>query len=215
MNLSIRKMSPELADDYFDFFDNRAFSDNSPYYPCYCNAFQMTEQQIKEEFFEQAKIIGGGKEGQRIAIRRSAKRMVEQGIIQGYLAYDDGISVGWCNANDKKRYMRVGEFSLDAVPAKEEFSASDDGTKKIKSIVCFEIAPSHRGRGIAAALLKRVCEDAKAEGYDKVEVYPVMRDTYETLDFTGPVHLYEKAGFIRVAQQGKKLIMQKDLMREI
>lgn len=213
MNIAIKKMSPKLAEDYFDFFDNRAFSDNSPYYPCYCNAFQMTQQQIKEEFFEQAKITGGGKEGLRMAIRRSAERMVAQGIIQGYLAYDNGVAVGWCNANDKNSYIRVGEFDPAAVPAEETFpaSVSEDSAQRIKSIVCFEVAPSYRGKGIAAALLKRVCEDAKAEGYDKAEAYPVIRDSYETLDFTGPVHLYEKAGFVRAAQQGKKLVMQKDL----
>ena len=37
----IKKLVPELIEDYFDFFDNRAFSDGSPYYPCYCNAFNL------------------------------------------------------------------------------------------------------------------------------------------------------------------------------
>ncbi len=213
MNLIIKQMSPELAEDYFDFFDNRAFSDNSPYYPCYCNAFNMTEAQIKAEFFDQIEANGGGKEGLRISIRKSAERMVAQNIIQGYLAYDDTISIGWCNANDKNNYVRVGDFSLDAIPAATNYNtpASDDGSQKIKSIACFEIAPAYRGKGIATALLNRVCNDAAKEGYDKVEVYPVIRDTYEPLDFTGPIHLYEKAGFVRIAQQGKTLIMQKNL----
>lgn len=33
-------------------------------------------------------------------------------------------------------------------------------------MVCFEIAPEYRGKGVAAALLNRVISDAKAEGYD-------------------------------------------------
>lgn len=213
MNLIIKRMSPELAEDYFDFFDNRAFSDNSPYYPCYCNAFQMTEKQIRTEFFEQVEKNGGGVEGWRNSIRKSAERMVAENVIQGYLAYDNQIAIGWCNANDKKNYVRVGEFNLDDIPDETENPVSilKDDAQKIKSIVCFEIAPSHRGKGIATALLNRVCSDAAADGYDKVEVYPVIRDTYEPLDFTGPIHLYEKAGFVRVAEQGKILIMQKDL----
>ena len=206
-------MSPELAEDYFDFFDNRAFSDNSPYYPCYCNAFNMTEMQIKTEFFDQADTNGGGKEGLRIAIRKSAERMVADGIIQGYLAYDNNTSIGLCNANDKRNYVRVGEFSLDDIPTETENNAlvSEDGLEKIKSIVCFEIAPLYRGKGIATALLNQVCEDAVIEGYDNVEVYPVIRETYEPLDFTGPVRLYEKAGFVRIAQKGNVLVMQKKL----
>ena len=38
--ITIKALTPELIEDYFDFFDNRAFSDGSPYYPCYCNAFK-------------------------------------------------------------------------------------------------------------------------------------------------------------------------------
>lgn len=120
MNLSIKKMSPLLAADYFDFFDNRAFSDNSPFYPCYCNAFQMTKQQIGDVFKE-----GGGNseqiEGVRIALKNSAMRMVEQNMIQGYLAYDGEISIGWCNANDKRNYIRVGEFDLNDVSEHEDY----------------------------------------------------------------------------------------------
>ena len=207
MNLNIKKMSSELADDYFDFFDNRAFSDNSPFYPCYCNAFQMTKVQL-EDVFKESEASGGGDENFRIALRNSAMRMVERNVIQGYLAFDGDVSIGWCNANDRKNYTRVGEFNLDNVPDEVEEMA-DSG--KIKSIVCFEIAPEYRGKEIATALLNRVCEDALKEGYDKVEVYPVARETYEKLDFTGPIHMYEKAGFVRVSQQGKDLIMQKNL----
>lgn len=213
MSIVIKKLSPQLSEDYFDFFDNRAFSDNSPYYPCYCNAFYMTNEQIKEELFKKAEEYGGGTKGFQISARKSAQRMVAEGIIQGYLAYEDGISIGWCNASDRRNYAHLGEFNLEETAGEKEdlISLERDDTQKIKSIVCFEITPSHRGKGIATALLNRVCEDAKREGYDKVEVYPTLRDTYEALDFTGPVHLYEKAGFVRVAQHGKTLVMQKDL----
>ncbi len=33
-NVTIKKLSLELKDDYLDFFDNRAFSDNNPNGPC-------------------------------------------------------------------------------------------------------------------------------------------------------------------------------------
>lgn len=228
MKFIIKKMSSELSDDYFDFFDNRAFSDNSPFYPCYCNAFQMTKTQL-EDVFKESEANGGGDENFRNALRNSAMRMVDQNIIQGYLVFDGDVSIGWCNTNDRKNYTRVGEFDLDNVPdevkdmidpvsesmkfaqkADNDFAREKDA-EKIKSIVCFEIAPEYRGKGIATALLNRVCEDALKEGYDKVEVYPVVRETHEKLDFTGPVHMYEKAGFVRVSQHGKDLIMQKNL----
>lgn len=206
----IKRMSLELAEDYFDFFDNRAFTDDSPYYPCYCNAFNMSAERIRSEIIEQVNINGGGTEGWRRSLRKSAQAMIAHGEIQGYLAYDNGISVGWCNANDKGSYYRFGEFRLDALPLDEE-STEDNDVDKIKSVVCFEIAPEYRGRGLATALLRQVCEDALEDGYKYVEAYPAIKEKREELDFTGPVRLYEKLGFTLLEQRGKMLIMRKTL----
>ena len=71
MEIEIRALTPALEDEYFDFFDNRAFSDGSPYYPCYCNAFNMSAAAIGE-LREQAKRYGGGTEGWKTALRESA-----------------------------------------------------------------------------------------------------------------------------------------------
>ena len=46
MAIEIKALTPDLEEDYFDFFDHRAFSDGSPYYPCYCNAFNMSIAEI-------------------------------------------------------------------------------------------------------------------------------------------------------------------------
>ncbi len=35
MNLTITALTRDLEEEFFDFFDNRSFSDGSPYYPCY------------------------------------------------------------------------------------------------------------------------------------------------------------------------------------
>ena len=42
MTITIRPLTPELSEDYFDFFENRAFTDASPY-RCYCQVFQMSK----------------------------------------------------------------------------------------------------------------------------------------------------------------------------
>lgn len=80
---------------------------------------------------------------------------------------------------------------------------------QIKSIVCFEISPEYRGKGIATQLLERVCADAGKEGYDFVEVYPVEQTQRSELAFTGPVHLYGKAGFTEFSRRGTTVIMRK------
>ena len=33
--ITIKRLTPDLLEDYLDFFDHRAFSDGSPFYPCY------------------------------------------------------------------------------------------------------------------------------------------------------------------------------------
>lgn len=210
MEYTIKKLIPEMSEDYFDFFDHRAFSDGSPFYPCYCNAFNMSRTEINEELVEKSKQFGGGSEGWKKALRISAERMVKSGEIQGYLVYDNDLAVGWCNANDRLNYYRVGEFDLS--DAQTDFACDYCKNKgEIKSIVCFEISPDYRGKGVATLLLKKICEDAEKEGYSCVEAYPAADGGYNGIAFTGPVRLYEKCGFKTHAQKGNMLIMRKNL----
>ena len=205
----IKKLTPDLLEDYLDFFDHRAFSDGSPFYPCYCSAFNMSRERIQNEFFRQAEINGGGSDGWKKALRDSAVHMVANGEIQGYLAYDGSLAVGWCNASDRLNYCRVGEFDLSSVPPDEPCDGQRRG--QVKSVVCFEIAPEYRGKGIATLLLETVCRDARAEGYAYVEAYPVKDEGLQGLAFTGPKRLYEKAGFAVTALKGSTLVMRKHL----
>ena len=210
MNLSIKALRPELIEDYFDFFDHRAFADGSPFYPCYCNAFNMSREQIEKDLFSRAKAYGEGSAGWKRALRDSAWAMVLRGAIQGYLAYDGALAIGWCNANDRLNYYRVGAFNLDNVP--QDAAPSDcPGRGFIKSIVCFEISPAYRGMGIAGQLLKRVCMDAAEKGYSFVEAYPMNASQDSALSFTGPFRLYEKAGFKEYDRMDSTVIMRKAL----
>ncbi len=209
MNLAIRALQPELVEDYLDFFDHRAFPDGSPYYPCYCNAFNLSTDGIRA-MIAPAEARGGGTEAVRDALRESARRMVLDGRIRGYLVYDDSLSVGWCNANDRMSYFRVGEFNTDDVP--EDRPPEDcPGRGFVKSIVCFEISPAYRGIGIAGKLLERVCEDAAAQGYSFAEGYPKADGGDVSLAFTGPLRLYEKAGFTEYSRRGPTIVMRKAL----
>ena len=206
----IKKLTPDLAKDYFDFFDNRAFSDGSPFAPCFCNAFNLSKERMQKELYQKAEEYGNGFDGWVRALRESAERMVAAGEIQGYLVFDNGVSVGWCNANERLNYYRTGEFDLHTPPDDEEYTHCS-GRGEVKAIVCFEIAPEYRGKGIALMLLKRVLEDAKADGFKYVEAYPVKNGGYMGKAFTGPMHLYEKAGFEIIAQEAETFVMRKQL----
>ncbi|MBD5526960.1 MAG: GNAT family N-acetyltransferase [Lachnospiraceae bacterium] len=210
MNLTIKPLTKSTMADFFDFFDNRAFSDGSPYAPCYCNCFHLTADEVRIGISERSETLGGGFEGLRLALRESAEQLINEGVMHGYLAYEDDLAIGWCNANDQQNYIRVGSF--DPGKCQEEDYCISSGEKgKVKSLVCFEIAPGYRGKGIAKALLQRVCEDARAEGYEWIEVYPQETDAYSAFDFTGPVEMYKNTGFEEVRRWGKTIVMRKKL----
>ncbi len=193
MEFNIKELSLDLTHDYLDFFDNRAFSDGNPNGPCYCTSPTMdkiTEEKMVSEF-------GNDIKG---TIRRYAVEMLNEGKIRGYLAYEGDISIGWCNAADMESYSAfVPDF------------ARQKKCGKTFSVVCFEIAPEYRGKGIATAFLNRVCTDAKARGYIAVEGYAKLNNELTNYDYNGPIRLYEKAGFSEVARQDKQIVMRKIL----
>lgn len=194
MNLQIKPLTPDLTSSYLDFFDNRAFSDGNPNGPCYCTDPMMDATSAQQMVSEFGNDIKG-------TIRRYAVKMLAEGQIHGYLAFDGATPVGWCNATERVRY------SNNWIPE----SARKDAPGKIISVVCFTIAPEYRGKGVAAALLERVCDDAKDGGFALVEGYARLDKDHDPLDFNGPIQLFERAGFTEVARQGDIAIMRKEL----
>lgn len=197
VKLTIKPLTPELSDDYFDFFENRAFTDDSPY-RCYCQVYQMSKEQGKAAIDNvEEQDIG------RVA-REVAEQQIADGVLRGYLAYVDGQAIGWCNANDRANYPADPYYDVP-------FYAP--GKNLEKAVICFEIAPEYRRKGVATALLDRVIADAKSEGYQAVVGFPVVRSERFEWDFHGPIRLYEKAGFVKVseADQNGQIIMRKEL----
>lgn len=190
----IKPLIPELNGDYLDFFDNRAFTDDNPNGPCYCTSPNQDEENIKRMVSE-FKIFGV-----KETVRKYAVEMLNENKIQGYLAYDGELSIGWCNAADMESYVGfVPEFARENICG------------KTVSIVCFEIAPEYRGMGIASAFIDRVCNDAKSNGYIAVEGYAKLSDKRNDFDYQGPIRLYKKAGFVEVARENGQVIMRKVL----
>ena len=193
-SIVIKRLVPELNADYLDFFDNRAFTDDNPNGPCYCTSPNQDEETIKQMVSE------FGLFGVKETLRKYAVKMLEKGEIQGYLAYDDGVAVGWCNAADMDSYAGF-------VP---DFARKNTCGKTI-SIVCFEIAPEYRGMGIASAFIERVCRDALDEGYAAVEGYASLSDRRNDFDYRGPLRLFQKARFVEVMRDEEQVIMRKVL----
>ena len=197
MNLKIKSLTPNLIPAYLDFFDNRAFANTDSNGPCYCTSPMQTSEEIDQMVSEFA---GDVKE----TIRRHAVKMLNEGRIHGYLAFYGDTVIGWCNARDmseyiKNRYQFVPDF------------AREKAIGKTMSVVCFSIAPEYRSKGVSTALLERVITDAKAEGFEAVEGYAHIRKERYDMDFKGPARLYDKLGFVPVAEQDDVVVMRKTL----
>lgn len=195
MDLSIKSLTPQLAGDYFDFFENRAFTDDSPY-RCYCQIYQMTKKE-QQALLSNADSSDFGK-----ISREVAEQQIASGALQGYLAYVDGKAIGWCNANDR------ANFPIDSCGGPHFHS--DIPNREI-AVVCFEVAPNFRGKGVATALLNKVISDAKNKQYLAIESFPVIREERYEWDCAGPVRLFEKAGFVITEKRDDFAVMRKEL----
>jgi ribosomal protein S18 acetylase RimI-like enzyme len=197
MNIDIRKLTPALVDDYIHFFDTTPHSERPDEDECKCYCVWWCNDDSE------------GKDYLSLEKRRYyAIQYVKNNNIQGYLAYCDEKVVGWCNSNTKSDCLKCYCWRrfMGSIPTEEITSCI-----KIKSIFCFAIKPEMRRKGISKMLLERVCQDAKKDGFDFVEVYPNKEYINEAKDFMGPIELYRKNGFTIYYETEQNLVMRKKL----
>jgi GNAT superfamily N-acetyltransferase len=164
--LVVRELTPSLKDDFLNFFDHVAFADNPDWSDCYCSLYHFPNKGKTES-------------------RRLASAGVDDSKIHGFLAYDNGRPVGWCNAANRNSYPAL-HWLMGAGPDKWE---------KVGSIVCFVIGSTHRNRGVASHLLNAACNKFSKEGLEYAEAYPVKKPESAAYNFPGPLSMYQKAGF--------------------
>jgi len=166
----IKELRIEFINDWYDFFENRAFTDHDEWKGCYCTALYYPKP---EEYCSTSN-------------RRKdyAKWLIETKRMRGYMAYENGKVIGWVNANSKEQYPRLKDI--------------DDGTEKILSIVCFLVDKEHRGQGIAQKMLDRIVKDAKGNGYLIIEAYPKKGAKSEYGKWNGPFEMYKKTNLLNM-----------------
>lgn len=194
MEIKIRRLTPDLAEDYVHFFDVTPHDVNIDERKCYCVTWRSDDSYVSDGHWFPS----------REERRAHAIQFVRAGSIQGYLAYRDDEIVGWCNANADCQccvnYLR------SYWPIEEHHAGI-----KVKSIFCFVIAPEMQRKGIATQLLERVCKDAADDGFDFVEAYVNEKFIDTVHDFRGPLAMYEKYGFYKYAEREGKVVVRKVL----
>ena len=113
--------------------------------------------------------------------------------------------VGWCAVSPRASFPRLGRSRI-LEPVDE---------KPVWSIVCLFVRRSHRGRGIASALLEAACAHARSRGATLIEGYAVepkkarMPDAFA---YHGPKAAFDAAGFTEVARRSPtRPIMRRQL----
>jgi GNAT superfamily N-acetyltransferase len=109
----------------------------------------------------------------------------------GFLAYLDGVPVGWVGVGVRTETPRL--MSSRTIPAVDDLA--------VWSIGCFRIRPGYRRRGVARALLDGVVEAARRAGAPGVEAYPIDpegRRVEVGAGFVGIASMFDAAGFRRV-----------------
>jgi GNAT superfamily N-acetyltransferase len=109
----------------------------------------------------------------------------------GYLAYLDGVAVGWVGVAVRTETPRL--VNSRTIPAIDD--------RPVWSIGCFRIRPGYRRRGIATALLRGVVDAARAAGAPGVEAYPIDPDGRRVdagFAYVGIASMFDAAGFRRV-----------------
>jgi len=195
MVIGIKRLTPELAEDYVHFFDVTPHDDGTikEELPCYCITWRSDASYISDNrhwFLT------------REERRERALDYVKSGSLQGYLAYCGDEIVGWCNATAD---CRGGVDYLRSFWPIEEY----DANVKVKSVFCFTVAPKVQRMGVATRLLEYVCMDAAKEGFDFVEAYANKENTDHAC--RGPFEMYEKCGFFQAGEKEGRIVMRKAL----
>jgi GNAT superfamily N-acetyltransferase len=112
-----------------------------------------------------------------------------------FIAYKDNQVIAFCNVNDRKNYSRLNkEMRPDLW--------KDYNSERVKTIVCFTVAPMYRRQGVTSELLEFAVNDAKRDGYDDIEGYPDLCGH----GYHGKMTQYEKLGFIKVESMNHNVV---------
>ncbi len=181
--MEVRRLAPDLDAPFLRFMADEAAGRGS----CFCAAWWVPTW---EEW-----------ESRTPAENRALREaLLARGERDGFLLLDGDEVVGWCQAGPRDRLPKLAaQFGL----------APDPGAW---AVTCFEVAPSHRGRGAARLLLKAAVAEARARGATSVEGFPRCGAALPPGEaWTGPEGLFRGAGFVEAATGRRGPVMRLDL----
>lgn len=137
--------------------------------------------------------------GERTAEENRALReqLLARGEYDGYLLYDGGDPIAWCQVGRRDRLEKlVRQFGLE--PDRDAWA-----------ITCFEVARERRRQGVASLLLRRVLEDLRARRVTRVQAFPRRGSELAAGElWTGPESMFRRAGFAVVRDDPDRPVLE-------
>jgi ribosomal protein S18 acetylase RimI-like enzyme len=129
--------------------------------------------------------------------KRNMRAIVRAGREPGLLAYSAGEPIGWVSIAPREEY---GQLVGSRV-----YRPQDDDVGTF-SIVCFYVDRRAKRQGVAAELLDAAVARAGQRGARAIEAYAHAADPR---DYMGTPELFERFGFTRVREAGKRVVMRR------
>jgi GNAT superfamily N-acetyltransferase len=196
LKVEVRELTPELLDDYLEFFDKDAFTDFPEWSECYCGFYDTPGDEWD------ASAESGP------AHRKARAGLIRSGKAHGLMAFVDNRVVGWCNAQARSSFLNMRRYS----------TVIDNPAEQVGSIMCFLVAPGYRGKGIGTLLLNAACDKFRRDRLQVAEGYPTTNPIKRTLEipwaeenYKGSLNMYLKAGFKVHRQLERFAIVRKPL----
>ena len=145
---------------------------------CWCLSYRIPSKENLE--------LRGPARGERV------KRLVQQELPPGVLAYDGVEVVGWAAVHPR----------ADTTFARNRKIPHLDDLD-VWSVWCLRVRPGHRRTGIAHHLIDGAVQFARACGAPAIEGYPVDnggKKVDQTMAYVGTRKLFEQAGFSKAAE---------------
>ena len=149
---------------------------------CWCMSWLLTKKE-----FDANKGAGN---------KRKMKKLVDNNVEPGILAYFNEEPIGWCAVASRENYIRL-EKSRVLKPIDDQV---------VWSIPCFFIKKEFRRKGLSTEILKAATEYCKSKGVKIVEGYPsepYANNIPAAFAWTGFPSSFRNAGFKEVIRRSK------------
>lgn len=172
-----KTLTPDRWEDLEDLFGDRGACGG-----CWCMYWRIPRKEYNAHKGEKNK--------------EAFRRIVNDEIVPGLLAYDGDLAIGWLALQPREDYPGL-ERSRILKPV-------DD--KPVWSMTCFFTRKEYRKKGISRALIEAAKEHVRMHGGKILEAYPVdskKPNAPAPFVWTGLASAFEKAGFEEVARRSE------------